>query len=157
MGLFGGGNSKTEVEYELSDSRQNVSLNQTQGPAVISRGNVNLTYLDQGAIQGGLSLAQKALDHGGAVAKTAFDFGNNALMLTDRSASRAFNFATDVQRQADESQRDSLKAVEDTSKSALSYVDAANRSDLARNFDQLIKWGGIAAVVMAVAFVMRGQ
>lgn len=168
MGFFGSGDKKTRVNTNIDEERQNVSLNQVSGPAVITKGDVTLTYTDQGAVHGGLALANSALtgalDYGGAVAKTAFDFGNNALELSDRSAQRvlvagdrAFKFATDVQRQADESQRDALKEVSDTSTSALSYVDAANRSDLARNFDQLIKWGGIAAVVLAVAFMMRGQ
>ncbi|HET8701038.1 MAG TPA: hypothetical protein VFL97_05165 [Nitrococcus sp.] len=167
MGLFGGGNKKTYTTNNLTDARQQVSLNQLGGPAVVTKGNVNLTYIDQGAVQGGLAVANNAvtaaLDHGNTVAKTAFqfgsqalNFGNNALAMTDKSAERAFNFATDVQRQADESQRDALSAIESTGKTALSYVDAANRSDLSRNFDNLIKWGGLVTVALAAVYFLKG-
>lgn len=144
-------NSKSSTKKTESniDSRQ-FNLQEIDGPAVVGgKGDMDVRFSDQGAIEAGRDTAMEALDLGGQVTRDALDFGYS------------------VQREATESQREALQSVEGSNQrileaqgQALEFADEATRSEDARNLDQIVKYGALAlaatVAIPAVTRAMRG-
>lgn len=159
MGLFGGGNTDYEITNKVKDERLNSSFNRVGGPAVAAgKGDVtlDLSFTDQGAVQAAHDLSTNAVRAVHDTGTKALAFGTQSLGFADKQNERAFNFARRVQGQASESQRASTKAVVRSQENAVGAVERANQSETAKTLEQVIKYGGLAALGLVAVAIFRG-
>lgn len=128
-----GGKSSTSAATTTTQEIETttIGLEDIEGIGIGAGRDVEFTQniTDAGAIQGAIGVAEKSFDFAG-------EFG-----------SEAFDFATDIARQAGET---SQQAVE-TSRQAIGVVGTGGQSEIS---GQLFKFGGIAVAALAAIFIL---
>ena len=155
MGLFGGGNSKSNTEnYNIGTD----SAAENNSGAISYGGNVNYVTTDAGAVAAGTSVANNALlanndavraalDASGAMSKDAFNFGSKALDSNSSVIDSLVNFTDQVL----------INGANATSE-ALGFAKNMSTSESTTTAELMVKAMTVLGVVAVLGFILsRGK
>ena len=175
MGLFGGGNSKSDNSVHIDNSVQTTDYSTNTNNAGASIGNTD-NSVDNSVVNitdgGAFEVAQSALDMGGKSVGQAMDFGGNALNVSQKTFESAIDLTKDVNQSsldfgqsAMDSAVDAIKNSNDHSQQLISQtIDkslataaAATQSDSTNTMQSVTKIGIALAVVFGIGFISMGM
>ena len=140
--------SKKKIKIVTNTQTQNAALSDisglgiggNQGPVAVSLSTAT-TETDQGAVRGAFGFGGQALDTVRDVSADALELSAQAVRSIDDTSRAQLAEALDFANRA--------------SVQALDFAAASTRSDAALNTETLIKWGGGALALLALAFLFK--
>lgn len=151
---MGGSSSSSTSQTQTTTTNTTKTLNQNvqgnQAPLfapTAENGAASITVTDGGAVKQAFEASNQVAKGG---ADLAIKISSAALDTFDNVNKRSLQLVQDINKQF----ADNTAKVE---AQAFGFADIASRSDGAKSFDTLVKWGSVAASVVAIASYLEAK